>query len=234
MAFGSPNSIYDSPATSVLADESARTFMQRVYGWMTAGLFLSGGVAFAVASSRAAVAAVMPWFYPIMFAEFAAVVAFSFLAPRVSGAVAALLFLAYAGLNGLTLSVVFLAFKLGSITSALFVTGGAFAAMSAYGTLTKKDLSSWGTFLFMGVIGIVLAGIANIFIQSDLLMFVKSCAGVLVFAGLTAYDTQKLRTFHASSGYSSAGSLAISGALTLYLDFVNLFLNLLMLFGRRR
>lgn len=109
-----------------------------------------------------------------------------------------------------------------------------FGALSVYGTVTKKDLSAWATFLFMGLIGVLVAGVVNIFLQSNFLGFVMSCAAVVVFAGLTAYDTQKLREMHASSGYASAGSLAINGALVLYLDFINLFLNILRLFGSRR
>ena len=121
-----------------------------------------------------------------------------------------------------------------TLAEAFAISAGTFGAMSLYGTVTKKDLSGWGSFLMMGLVGIIIAGIVNIFVQSDMLGFVKSCAAVLIFAGLTAYDTQKLRQFHAQSGFSSAMSLSISGALMLYLDFVNLFLNILRLLGRRR
>lgn len=234
MSWQPNSSVYDSPTSSVLAEESARTFMQRVYAWMTAGLFVTGGVAFAVASSRAMMAVVMPLFLPIMVVDLLVVVAFSFLSSKVNGAIAALMFLGYAFLNGLLFSSLFLRYQMGSIASSLFITAGAFGAMSVYGTVTKKDLSGWASFLFMGLVGIILAGIVNIFLQSDVLGFVKSCAAIVIFAGLTAYDTQKLRQFHASSGYSSAASLAVTGALMLYLDFVNLFLNILQLFGRRR
>ncbi len=234
MSWQPNSSVYDSPTSRVLAEESARTFMQRVYAWMTAGLFLTGGVAFAVASSRAAMSIVMPLFFPIVVVELLVVVAFSFLSSKVNGVVAGLMFTVYALLNGLLFSSLFLTYQLGSIASSLFITAGAFGTMSVYGTVTKKDLSGWASFLFMGLVGIILAGIVNIFLQSDLLGFVKSCAAIVVFAGLTAYDTQKLRQFHANSGYSSAASLAITGALMLYLDFVNLFLNILQLMNRRR
>jgi FtsH-binding integral membrane protein len=234
MSWEPNSSVYDSPTSSVLAEESARTFMQRVYAWMTAGLLLTGGVAFAVASSRTLMSMVLPMMMPILVLELIVVFAFSFLSSRVNGAVAALMFLGYAFLNGLLFSTIFLVYQMGSIASSFFITAGAFGAMSVYGTVTKKDLSAWSTFLFMGLIGIILAGIVNIFLQSDLLGFVRSCAAIVIFAGLTAYDTQKLRQFHANSGYSSAASLAVSGALTLYLDFVNLFLNILRLLGRRR
>jgi len=221
-------------ANSVLAEESARVFMQRVYWWMSVGLGVTGVTSWLVASNQALFAALAPNFTLIMLGGLGLVVAFSFLSNRVSGPVAAAMFLAYALTNGLVFSVLFYVYELGSIASAFFITAGGFAAMSVYGTVTKKDLSGWAPFLFIGLFGIIIAGIVNIFLQSDMLGFVKSAAAVVIFAGLTAYDTQKLRQFHANSGYSSAASLAVSGALTLYLDFINLFLALLRLFGRRR
>lgn len=236
MAFNPEGYTYSHPGTasSALAEESARVFMQRVYWWMSVGLGLTGGIAWVVASNQAMMAAVLPYTRVLMLGTLGLVFLFSFIAHRVPGPVAAAMFLGYAALNGLTFSVLFLVYSLGSVGTAFLLTAGTFGAMSVYGTVTKKDLSSWGSFLFMGLIGIILAGIINIFINNDMLGFVKSCAAVVIFAGLTAYDTQKLRQFHASSGYSSAMSLSISGALTLYLDFINLFLNLLRLMGRRR
>ena len=225
---------YGTAASAALASESARVFMQRVYRWMSGGLFLTGTVAFYVASNQAVFAAVAPYFKVMMVGTLGLVIAFSFLAHRVSGPVAAAMFLGYAVLNGLVFSTLFVVYQLGSIAAAFTITAATFGALSVYGTVTKKDLSSWGTFLFMGLVGIIIAGVVNIFVGSAMIDFVTSCAGVLIFAGLTAYDTQKLRQFHASSGYSSAASLAISGALTLYLDFINLFLSLLRLMDRRR
>ena len=221
-------------ASAVLAQESARVFMQRVYWWMSLGLALTGGIAFTVASSQELTAMVLPFYIPLMVIEFVVVLAFVFVQSKVSGPVAAAMFLLYAVLNGLTFSAIFLVYQLGSISSAFVITAGTFGAMSIYGTVTKKDLSGWGSFLMMGLIGIIIAGIVNIFLQSDFLGFVKSCAAVVIFAGLTAYDTQKLRTHHANSGFSSAMALSITGALMLYLDFVNLFLHILRLIGRRR
>lgn len=221
-------------ASSVLAEESARAFMNRVYAWMAFGLALTGGIAFVVASSESLLQRVLPVFYPLLIVEFVVVLAFSFLQSRVSGPVAAALFITYAVLNGLTFSVLFLIYELGSVGLVFGITAGTFGAMSVFATVTKKDLSGWGSFLFMGLIGLVLAGIVNLFLRSPMVTFVSSCVGVLVFAGLTAYDTQKLRRFHASAGYASSMSLAISGALMLYLDFINLFLSLLRLLGRRR
>jgi FtsH-binding integral membrane protein len=217
-----------------LVEASARTFMARVYRWMFLGLALTGGIALYTATNEALLSFAMKNMVFLIVAELGAVLALSWLAPRISAVPAALLFLAYSALNGLTLSLIFLVYTQGSIAQTFFVASGMFAAMSVYGTVTKKDLTGWGSFLFMGLIGIVLAGVVNLFLKSDAMAFVVSCAGVVVFTGLTAYDTQKLRNMHASSGYSSAASLSISGALTLYLDFINLFLSLLRLMGRRR
>jgi FtsH-binding integral membrane protein len=169
-------------------------------------------------------------FFGLIIGELIMVVAFSRVVQSATFGTAAAMFLAYCALSGMTFSVIFRAYTRESIASTFFITGGTFAAMSAYGTLTKKDLSSWGQFLFMGLIGVVLASVVNIFLHSDALSFVLSCAGVVVFTGLTAYDAQKIRA------YARVGDdrLALHGALALYLDFVNLFLMLLRLFGRRR
>jgi len=208
--------------------------MANVYRWMVAGLAVTGAVAWYVASSQQLMAAVMPYFLPLIVVELVAVVGLSFLAPRLSAPVAAILYLGYSFLNGLTFSTIFMVYKLGSIAQAFAVTAITFGALSIYATVTKKDLSAWRTFLFMGLIGIVVASVVNIFVGSSMLSFLVACAGVLVFAGLTAYDTQKLRRIHANSGFKSAGALAVVGALMLYLDFINLFLSLLRLLGRRR
>jgi FtsH-binding integral membrane protein len=220
--------------SDVLVQESRRTFMSRVYGWMFAGLSITGLVALFTATSETVLMQVIEWRWALIIAQLGAVFALSGLAHRLSGAAAAALFLGYSVLTGLSFSVLFLIYTSGSIANAFLMTAGAFGAMSAFGTLTKKDLSGWSTFLFMGLIGIVVASIVQIFWPSPMLNFVLGCAGVLVFAGLTAYDTQKLREMHAASGYSSAASLSIVGALTLYLDFINLFISLLRLFGSRR
>lgn len=202
--------------------------------WMSFGLGLTGFVAFTVASSQSLLAMVFPMWPGLVVGTIGIALFFSFLASRVSGVVAGVLFTWYALMNGMMFSVLFLAYTQASIASTFFLTAGTFGAMSVYGTVTKKNLSAWGSFLFIGLVGLILAGIVNLFMQSDMLSFVYSYAGVVIFAGLTAYDTQKLRQFHASSGFSSAASLSITGALMLYLDFINLFLYLLRLFGRRR
>ena len=206
---------YEMPASQVLAQESASAFMAKVYRWMVAGLALSAGTAWVVASSNELFSIVRGLYLPLVIGQLVVVFAFSMLARRLNAVLAGAMFLGYSFLSGLTFSAIFFVYNLPSITTAFLVTAGMFGALSLYGTVTKKDLSSWGTFLFMGLIGIIIAS-------------------VVVFAGLTAYDTQKLREMHASSGYASEGSLAINGALVLYLDFINLFLALLRLLGSRR
>lgn len=217
-----------------LIAESRRAFMSRVYGWMFAGLSVTGMVALFTAASPQLVMQIAQFRWLLFFAQLGLVFALSGMASRLSGAVAGALFLGYSVLTGLTFSVLFYVYTSGSIANAFLMSAGTFGAMSAFATFTKKDLSGWSTFLFMGLIGIVVASIVQVFVQSPMLNFVLGCAGVLVFAGLTAYDTQKLREMHAESGYSSAATLSIVGALTLYLDFINLFISMLRLFGSRR
>ena len=220
--------------TDVLMQESQRTFMSRVYGWMFAGLLTTGVVALLAASSQQAVMMVAQFRWVFLIAQLGLVFALSGLAPRLSAPVAGALFLVYSVLTGLTFSVLFYVYTGGSIANAFLMSAGTFGAMSVFGAVTKKDLSGWGTFLFMGLIGVVIASVVQIFVQNSMLNFVLGCAGVVLFAGLAAYDTQKLREMHAEAGYESAASLSISGALVLYLDFINLFIALLRLFGSRR
>ncbi|WP_044198053.1 Bax inhibitor-1/YccA family protein [Hyalangium minutum] len=219
---------------ATLVQESRRAFMSRVYGWMFAGLWITGVMALYTVSNRALLEFTFQWRIPLLLAELGLVFVLSLAAARLPGALAGALFVGYAALTGMTLSIYFLIYTEGSIGQAFLMTGGTFGAMSLYGTFTKKDLSGWGAFLFMGLVGIIIASVVNIFMGSDMMGFVTACACVVVFAGLTAYDTQKLREMHAATGYSSAATVSIVGALTLYLDFINLFLALLRLFGRRR
>ncbi|OJT20324.1 hypothetical protein BO221_30270 [Archangium sp. Cb G35] len=213
--------------------ESRRAFMSRVYGWMFTGLAVTGMVALYVAANNL-LPRIVPFFLPLMLAEFALVWVISGMTHRLSGPVAAVLFLVYSVLTGLTFSAIFYRYTEGSIANAFLMSAGAFGAMSAYATFTKKDLSPWRSFLMMGLIGIIIASIVQFFVHSPMLQFVMGCVGVLVFSGLTAYHTQKLREMHAEAGYSSSGSLSIAGALMLYLDFINLFISMLRLFGSRR
>ena len=219
---------------SVLVRESQRAFMSRVHGWMFGGLLVTGTMMMVTLANESLLRLVASWPLAFILVQLGAVFVLSFLAPRLSGPAAGALFIGYSALTGMTFSILALVYTFASLGQAFFLTAGVYGAMALYGTFTKKDLSGWATFLFMGLFGIVIAGIVNLFVQSDALSFVKSCAAVLVFAGLTAYDTQKLREMHAGTGYSSAATVSIVGALTLYLDFINLFLALLRLFGRRR
>ncbi|NBD10884.1 MULTISPECIES: Bax inhibitor-1/YccA family protein [Corallococcus] len=224
----------EAEVDSVLVQESQRAFMSRVHGWMFAGLALTGVMALLTVTNQALLQIALEYRMGLILAELGLVMALSFLAPRLSGPVAAMMFLGYSAMNGVTLSVLFLIYTAGSLAQVFFITSAVYGAMAVYGTVTKKDLSGWGTFLFMGLIGILVAGLVNLFIRSDAVSFVTACAGVLVFAGLTAYDTQKLREYHAGTGYQSTAAVSIVGALTLYLDFINLFLSLVRLLGKRR
>jgi FtsH-binding integral membrane protein len=221
-------------ATRELTGATAASFMAGVYRWMTLGLALTAGAALYVASNVPLAMTVARNVWPLVIAQFLVVLALSFLAQRMSGPVAALLFLGYAALTGVTLSGIFFIYSVGSIGTAFLLTAGSFGALSLYGTVTKRDLTAWGTFLFMGLIGVVLASIVQFFWHSAAFSFVLSCATVVVFAGLTAYDTQKLRALGAQYAGAGLTSVTIIGALNLYLDFINLFLALLRLFGDRR
>ena len=217
------------------ASDVERRFMAAVYRWMTFGLALTALVAFSVATSETALRLILGnrlVFFGLILAQLGLVIALSAAATRLSAATAGGLFLLYSALNGVTLSVVLLVYTGASVALAFVSTAGTFAAMSIYGTVTRRDLSSWGSFLFMGLIGVIIASVVNIFLHSSMVTFVVSCMSVVVFTGLTAYDTQKLRAFARAGG--GGGAMAVNGALALYLDFVNLFLALLRLFGRRR
>jgi FtsH-binding integral membrane protein len=217
------------------ASDVERRFMAAVYRWMTAGLALTALVAYGVASTPALRHAVIGnrlVFFGLVIAELALVVWISAAAARLSVAAAGGLFALYSALNGATLSVVLLAYTGASVTLAFVSTAGTFGVMSLYGTVTRRDLTSWGSFLFMGLVGVVIASLVNLFLRSTMVSWVVSCMGVVVFTGLTAYDTQKLRAFARAGG--GPVSAPVSGALSLYLDFVNLFLSLLRLLGSRR
>ena len=215
-------------------------FMSQVYRWMTIGLGVTALTAYAVAGSPRLVMAIMSN-YAIMIAlivvQLGLVVALGAAIHKFSAGVATGIFLLYALLNGLTLSSIFIVYPIGNIANAFLTCTGMFLAMSVYGTVTKRDLTGMGSFMFMGLIGIIIASIVNIFLASSMLSFVISCVGVIVFTGLTAYDTQKLRQFGEAAPLDDATAIrrgAILGALTLYLDFINLFLMLLRLFGGNR
>lgn len=224
------------PLTADQTRANEREFIRSVYAWMFGGLLLTAmAAAWVVFSPRMQQLVGSTWIF-LLIAELGLVFYLSFRIQKMSPAAAASAFLVYSLLNGLTLSGIFFVYSLGSIFQAFVVAGGMFAAMSIYGYTTKKDLTSWGSFLFMGLIGIILAAVANIFFKSPMMSFVISVIGVIVFVGLTAYDTQKLKGYAAvAAGVGErATNLAVIGALALYLDFINLFLMLLRLFGGNR
>jgi hypothetical protein len=216
-----------------------RRFLVRVYSWMAGGLALTGAIAFLVASNTTAAMTLARnpiLFYGLLFGELGAVFAFAPLAKRFSSNVAALVFFAYAALNGVTFSILFLVYTADSIYSTFFIAAGTFAAVSAFGMTTKRDLTGVGHFMMMGLFGIIIASFANLLLASDGLAWVTSFLGVFIFTGLTAYHTQKIlaQNVTGNEGTDDDVKEAISGALVLYLDFINLFLNLLRLMGRRK
>ena len=208
---------------------------------MAIGLGLTGFTAFLVFNSSAAQQLIFGnrlFFYGLIFGELGMVIYLSARIEKISAQAATALFIAYSVLNGATLSAILLMYTATSVASTFFVAGGMFAAMAVYGTVTKKDLTGVGSFLFMGLIGMVIASVVNIFIGSSMVSWVVSAIGVVVFTGLTAYDVQKIQRI-GGSGIMSGGQTAIRkgaimGALALYLDFINLFLSLLRLMGDRR
>lgn len=211
--------------------------MAGVYGWMSLGLFVTAILALATASSEEAVKLIFGTrflFYALLIGEFGLVWYLSSRIMTMTAGMAKGGFLAYAALNGVTLSVIFSVYTNDSIASVFFITAGMFGATSLYGYATKRDLTGFGSFLFMGLIGIVIASVVNMFMRNEMVNWVVSIIGVFVFAGLAAYDTQKVKAIMSGVDEGRAGNAAILGALTLYLDFVNLFLMLLRLFGRRR
>lgn len=219
----------------VVSTESENDILWTTYRWMSVGLAITGLVAWLVSQSPSALSMVVEnriVFYGLMFAQIGLVLAFSSVAPRVSSVAAASMFFAYAALTGLTFSVLFLVYTSSSIATTFFITSGSFAGLSVFGATTKRDLSSIGRFAMMAVIGLIIASVVNIFVQSSPMQWVISVLGVVIFSALTAYDTQKLKQMYAQSG--GAGNLALRGALVLYLDFINMFVFLLNLTGRRR
>jgi uncharacterized protein len=225
------------PRTEVLVNN----FVRSVYNWMGLGLALTGVLAYYVASSPNLVAMIFGnplIFYGLIIAELALVFSLSGLVEKMSPLTATAIFLVYSALNGVTLSVIFRVYASASIVNTFFICSATFVACSVYGWTTKKDLTSWGGFLSMGLIGIIIASVVNMFIQSNAMTMILSYIGVIVFVGLTAYDTQKLKNMALSQPDSVDGSvvrkMSIMGALSLYLDFINLFLMLLRIFGQRR
>ncbi|MHA1571417.1 MAG: Bax inhibitor-1/YccA family protein [Alphaproteobacteria bacterium] len=217
-------------------DQGLRAYMLKIYNYMGVALALTGAVAMAVSSSPSLMQTIygsgLQWV--VMLAPLAFVLVLSFGINKMSARTAQLVFWAYAGTMGLSLSWIFMIYTGESIARVFFISAGVFGAMSLYGYTTKKDLSGIGSFLIMGVFGLVIAMVVNMFLQSSALQFAVSVIGVLIFVGLTAYDTQKLKLmYQANDGRETAEKKAIFGALTLYLDFINMFMFMLHLFGNR-
>jgi FtsH-binding integral membrane protein len=235
-----PNSSQQQPAwisaSTAEMENRTRAFVRSVYGWMFGGLLLTAFAAMWVVMSPAMQAIVLgtPFVrFGLIIAEIGIVFFLSMRIRTMAPSTAAAAFLVYSLLNGLTLSVIFWVYRIPSIEMAFLTAAGMFGAMSIYGMVTKRDLTSMGSFFFMGLIGIVICMFVNFFLKSDGLSFVISLLGVIIFLGLTAWDTQKLKVMATATGPQQE-SFAVLGALTLYLDFINLFLFLLRLFGGRR
>lgn len=220
-------------------DAGLRAHMNKVYSTMSVGLLLTAGVAWAVGTNEAMLATIFTGFtrYIVMFLPLIMVFAFGAMINRISAAGAQLFFYAFSAAMGLSISWIMAVYTGISIAQTFLVTSIAFAGLSLYGYTTKKDISGWGSFLIMGVIGLIVAMIVNIFLQSPAIMFAISGLGVLIFAGLTAYDTQKIKNDYLQHAHAMdnewLGKSAIMGALNLYLDFINMFMFLLMFFGNR-
>lgn len=233
--------IYGNEQTYSRASARNRSIIKNVYLWMTAGLAFTGVVAFGLSSNQSLMITLVSnrvLFFGIIIAELGLVMYLSARIQKMSAAAATLAFALYAFLNGITLSVIFLAYTGTTISLAFFTTSATFGAMSLYAMTTKRDLSGMGHYLMMGVIGIIIVSVINIFLKSPAVYYMISYIGVLVFMGLTAYDTQTILRWSAQAGPSMSEDqyikLSIMGALKLYLDFINIFLFMLRIFGRRR
>lgn len=225
-------------ASSAVFDQGLRAYMLSVYNYMASGVLLTGMVAMLFASSGLAAQVLAgPGLlkYVIMFSPLIFVMVLSFGINKLSTAAAQGLFWAYAAVMGLSLSSIFLVYTGTSIAQTFFATAAAFAGLSLWGYTTKKDLSGLGTFLIMGVVGLLIASLLNLFLKSSAMNFAISALGVLLFAGLTAYDTQKIKGIYAHvAGTDMMGKTVVMGALSLYLDFINMFMFLLRFMGGNR
>ena len=224
-------------ATPVLIAERVSAFLRAVYSWMCAGLAITAITAWSVAASPTAVMTIAtnrPLFWGLIIAQLGIVVVLSARVQKLTASTASLLFLVYSALTGVTMSFVLLAYTGESVATTFMVTAGMFGALALYGTVTQRSLAGLGQFLFIGLVGVVLASVVGIFWQNDALQFVISFIGVIVFTGLTAYDAQRLKAMALAMPSGETGSYAVVGALALYLDFINLFLFLLRFMGNRR
>lgn len=219
--------------------EAFPVLMRKVYVWMTLALAITGMTAYYVATSPTLLTAILTnkvLFYGLIIAELALVFVVSAAINRLSLFTATLLFILYSVINGATMSVIFLVYKFSSIATVFFITAGTFGAMALIGYTTKKDLSTMGRIMFMGLIGLVIATFVNIFLKNPMMTMILSYIGVIVFVGLTAWDSQKIKQMlmQAPDVDEASQKVALLGALTLYLDFINLFIHLLNILGKRR
>jgi len=224
-----------------IIDKTAQaTLFRNVYLWMALALLITAVTSIAVANSPNLMSLIYSSkyaFYGLLLGELALVWYLSARINKLSFSTATTFFIIYSVLNGLTLSFIFLVYTSASIASTFFVTAGTFGAMALFGTVTKKDLSSWGSILLMALVGLIIASVVNLFLQNEMLYWIITYAGVLVFVGLTAYDAQKIKRLiqaHGNEINETTQKIALMGALSLYLDFINLFLYLLRLLGSRR
>ena len=231
--FGTPQEL---DYQSQVGTSTVPTFFNAVYAWMAAGLALTAVVAWLVSLHIDMLVNMGAGIWLIFLVEIGLVIAISSAINRISTTVATLLFMLFAALNGLSLAAIFLVYTHATIASAFLVTAGTFAAVSIYGFITKTDLTRVGSFLFMALIGLIIASVVNIFLHSPALYWAVTYAGVFIFVGLTAYDTQKLKAIaiQTEGNPALAARLSINGALMLYLDFINLFLFILRLMGNKR
>ena len=235
-------------AVTPASAEASTVFLAKVFNWMAIGLGVTGVIAFLTINSQTALQILFTvqdgyarpnmLLYGLLIAELGLVFYLSARVQKISAQAATGIFLGYSALNGITLSTILLYYTASSVVATFFVTAGMFGAMAVYGFVTKKDLSSWGSFLFMGLIGIIIASVVNMFLGSSMMSWVISGIGVIIFTGLTAYDVQQI-TRMGEQGIMNGGEAAIRkgaimGALKLYLDFINLFLMLLRFMGNRR
>ena len=229
-----PDTVFTTPFS---AEERISTFLRSVYGWMCAGLAITALVAFFVASTPGLANTLVRTPFLMMglvIAQLGLVFALSLRVQKMSSGTASALFVLYSALTGVTMSLMLLAYTASSVASTFAISAGMFGSMALYGTVTSRSLAGWGQFLFMGLIGVVIASFVGMFWQNDGFQFVLGFIGVIVFTGLTAYDAQRLKAMALALPSGGTGAYAVVGALTLYLDFVNLFLMLLRLTGDRR
>ena len=232
---------YNTPYQNIngsVSEAVTNKMVRNVYLWMTAALAITGLVAYYVAGSQAILSALFSngWtIFVLFFAEIGLVIGLSAAINKISALTATLMFALYSVLNGVTLSSIFLVYEIGSIATTFFVAAGTFGAMAIYGSVTKKDLTKVGNLCMMAVIGLIIATVVNLLIRSTMADMIISGVGVLVFVGLTAYDAQKIKNMlYGAEESEMTNKIAVLGALSLYLDFINLFLYLLRFFGRRK